>query len=91
MSNSSKPIEEQKSNEELLKAAGISALVSAATNVQTAYVGAIFDYGANGYASTDIAQSGIGITPFTQTESDFATAFFGVVDDIIAYTVADEL
>jgi len=68
-----------------------TSLGAAATNVQTAYAGAIFDYGANGYASTDIAQSGIGITPFTQTESNFATAFFGVVDDIIAYTAADEL
>ena len=78
-------------SEELLRAAGISAAVSACANVFTACAGAIFDYGAKGYASTDIAQSGTGITPFTQAESGFATAFYGVIDDIIAYEASDEL
>ena len=91
LSNANKPVEEQKSNEELLRVAGISAGVSACTNVLTACAGAIFDYGANGYASTDIAQSGSGITPFAQTESNLMTAFFGVIDDIIAYETAEEL
>ena len=91
LNNQGKPIEEQKSAEEIKKSALKSAAIATVMSTVTAGVGGAVDYAqsADGYNSwANSLADGAGIAPITPGFGEMINGFFSCIDDATVYILS---